>query len=239
MREYLNAQFMASLPEAFRKLQADFAALKAEHEALKEYVYAKKTKPAKPPAAPPEPQTVPPKPHLAASSFSSGFQIGRVMHFGKHEWYIIGIGDDRLTLLSKNVLYQKPFNNQRRDIMWVNCDLRLWLTKEFCRREFGSAEKKRLLQATCENADNREYGTPGGKETIDHVYLLSHDEAKRLLEHPFGKDILFSRTDWWLRSPGRSKENAMIVHDGSIFTAGRTVDTPHGVRPVITIDLLP
>ena len=216
-----DARFYETLPEQFRKLQADFAALKEEHEKLKQLVSAKMTE------------------QPAATVFSpkqSPSQIGKIVYFGNYEWFIIAQNQNKMTLLSKNVLYQKQYNLKRRDIMWVNCDLRLWLNTEFL-NQFSTSDRAVMLKTICDNKNNRHYGTKGGKETEDYVYLLSLEEAERLAGYPFGSDLLSARTEWWLRTPGKSCDCALLVmKDGYISNEGRAVDYGHGVRPVITIN---
>ena len=86
-----------------------------------------------------------------------------------------------------------------------------------------------------ENPNNPEYGTPGGNNTKDRVFLLSIDEADRFFKNNNDRAI---GSAWWLRSPGcPSYYAAYVSEDGSVQTFGNDPQFIYAVRPAIKIDL--
>ena len=91
------------------------------------------------------------------------------------------------------------------------------------------------LETNLENPNNPEYGTPGGNNTKDRVFLLSIDEADRFFKNNNDRAIGAS---WWLRSPGcPSYYAAYVSEDGSVQTFGNDPQFIYAVRPAIKIDL--
>lgn len=100
---------------------------------------------------------------------------------------------------------------------------------------FTSAEKNVIRQVTVVNEDNPYYGTEGGNDTKDKVYLLSIAEASNAsygfnstfdtdsktrvatnTAYVAGKSGMsdVGKADyWWLRSPGGSANNASNVNN--------------------------
>jgi len=103
------------------------------------------------------------------------------------------------------------------------------------------------------NADNPKYGTPGGNNTRDKVFLLSLDEIEQYMgdnSHVNIKnakravDLNGDSLHWWLRSPGLSDQFncgyiAAVDKDGGVRVSGGRVDSKYdvGVRPALWLDL--
>jgi len=60
--------------------------------------------------------------------------------------------------------------------IWSECSLRGWLNGEFY-SGFSAEEKSRILSTNVVNNVNPWYGTDGGQDTVDHVFLLSIEEV--------------------------------------------------------------
>ncbi|MDD6035308.1 MAG: DUF6273 domain-containing protein [Lachnospiraceae bacterium] len=52
-----------------------------------------------------------------------------------------------------------------------------WLNSDFYRTAFSEKERASIAETLVRNADNPEYGTEGGNDTRDKVFLLSIEEA--------------------------------------------------------------
>ncbi|MGN1267695.1 MAG: DUF6273 domain-containing protein, partial [Dorea sp.] len=157
-------------------------------------------------------------------------QINEVVSFGKYDWYVIDKSSYRCTLLCKESVCDMEYNNGSGDTTWEECTLRTWLNDSFY-DEFTDIEKAYIAKTTCKNNDNSEYGTDGGENTEDYIYLLSIEEAKKVDE-----SILKCSAGWWLRSPGcDQKHTAECYYDGSVGMSGRRVDGVSGVRPALKI----
>ena len=105
-----------------------------------------------------------------------------------------------------------------------------------------------------QNPDNPEYGTDGGNDTTDKVFLLSIDEATRYFASD--KARMAEATDyakeqgiyvsgkndnswWWLRSLGRNNSDAAYVDiGGSVRNYGSYAnDGESGVRPAMWVNI--
>ena len=135
-----------------------------------------------------------------AASDSTGFseaKVGDVISFGKYEqdnntangqemieWIVLDRKQDgSLLVISKYALYSGPYNTECIDVTWETCTLRKWLNSTFLNAAFTSDEKAMILKTTIKNNDNPTYGTDGGNDTKDQVFLLSIDEAERYFKN--------------------------------------------------------
>ncbi len=92
------------------------------------------------------------------------------------EWVVLDKKRDGLLVMSKYALDYLPYNTEWVDTTWAECTLREWLNKKFYNAAFNSVEKKMIRSAAVKNEDNPYYGTEGGKDTKDKVFLLSLSE---------------------------------------------------------------
>ena len=93
------------------------------------------------------------------------------------KWRVLSVdGNDALLLADQN-LDAKPYNEEDTDVTWATCTLRTWLNGTFLNTAFTSAEQTAIKNTTVVNEDNSYYGTEGGVNTTDKVYLLSIAEA--------------------------------------------------------------
>ena len=102
------------------------------------------------------------------------------------------------------------------------------------------------------NEDNSEYGTSGGNDTEDKVFLLSEKEAETLFsneEERIAKATEYAEKSgvygeekgawWWLRSPGEfSFTAAEVDYYGDVYTSGTDGEVNFsGVRPALHLNL--
>ena len=162
--------------------------------------------------------------------------------FAGYDWLVLEERDGKTLLLMKDVLEMRPYNaGQKAEATdWENCTLRAWLNSSFY-QGLPEADRARVIETTLSNGDNAEYSTAAGKNTKDHVFLLSlaeanlyfRDNAARVARQ--GNSVKF----WWLRSPGLDPIVAAVVtSDGSLGYAGSGVNyTSRGVRPAMWVTL--
>lgn len=129
------------------------------------------------------------------------------------EWYVLTQEDGKALLLSVHALDTRPFNDS--PATWDNSSLRTWLNDEFYQDAFTADEQKEIQLTHLHNGDELGYGTAAGRDTDDHVFLLSASEAEKYLSD---NETTTSPTQyalsqgaytndkgdcaWWLRSPG-------------------------------------
>lgn len=170
----------------------------------------------------------------------------------------------------------KPYNTSYVDVTWETCTLRSWLngygasanveetdysSDNFLDTAFTAEERAAIRQTTVVNEDNSHYGTEGGNDTTDRVYLLSIAEACNAsygfnstfdtnsktrvstnTAYTAGKSGMYSvgaADDWWLRSPGSYSYGASLVYYygyGSYYYT-RVYRDYVAVRPALHLNL--
>lgn len=158
--------------------------------------------------------------------------------FGNLEWLVVKKEGNRELLLTKESVGQKPYNDVFEDITWEQCTLRQWLNGEFYNETFSEEEKAMIEVTRVINEDNPEYGTQGGNDTDDKVFLLSHNEVWEY----FGADAEDAQEKramgewWWTRSVGYHNSRFIYVRpDGMSPDTGYDVHIYGAVRPAIWV----
>ena len=194
----------------------------------------------------------------------SEYKVGKTIEFGNYpqdkdgtekpiEWIVMKKEGNQVLLLSKYVLDAKPYNEEFEDVTWETSDIRQWLNNEFYTTAFNKTEKAKIQTSLIKNEDNSEYGTSGGNDTEDKVFLLSEKEAETLFsdeEERIAKATEYAEKSgvyvnkekaawWWLRSPGASSDSAAEVDDfGWVDGSGNGVYGNYdGVRPALHLNL--
>ena len=194
----------------------------------------------------------------------SEYKVGKTIEFGNYpqdkdgtekpiEWIVMKNEGNQILLLSKYVLDAKPYNKEWEDVTWETSDIRQWLNNEFYTTAFNKAEKAKIQTSLIKNEDNSEYGTNGGNDTEDKVFLLSEKEAETLFsnkEERIAKATEYAQKSgvyvneekaawWWLRSPGDDSDSAAVVPDSG--GVGRNGDDVYrddvGVRPALYLNV--
>ena len=177
-------------------------------------------------------------------------KIGSIISFGGYKWRILDTQGNTALIITENIIEQRIYYDAYKDITWAECALRKYLNGEFYDK-FSATDKSRIIPVINKNSDNQWYGTKGGEDTQDNIFLLSIEEAackyfgdsSSKLENPKGnRRYWFERKDennskriarleckdriwwWWLRSPGRVNVKAVYIHgDGNIGIQGNNV----------------
>ncbi|MCL2813618.1 MAG: protease inhibitor I42 family protein [Oscillospiraceae bacterium] len=169
---------------------------------------------------------------------------GDTIQFGGYDWRVLEVKDGKTLVITENVIEPNVYDLALTDdvITWETSFLRNCLNGIFLEK-FTAEEQERIAVTRVKNPDNPQYGTPGGADTDDKIFLLSLEEA----EEYFGGDderkakLGHGFSWWWLRSPGAISLCAACVDSGgSIYAKGRDVATMHpeflGVRPVLWLN---
>lgn len=182
----------------------------------------------------------------AKSDFLPMASVGDTVAFGNYEgnteWKVLAKENGKILLISKYALEMRPYNTEYTSVTWESCTLRTWLNGAFISATFSSDEQALILSTNIENSDNAEYGTNGGNNTTDKVFLLSIDEAKKYFTSDADRQATLTDGTsvwWWLRSSGNDSGNAASVSSvGSILVYGYGVNYETGaVRPALWIDV--
>ena len=182
-------------------------------------------------------------------------------HYFKYEpikWRVLHTDGNQALLLSDIALDDQKYHTVYESVTWETSTIRSWLNgygagsnqqsvdysqRSFLGAAFSASERAAIADSPLENADNINYGTEGGNNTTDKIFLLSesdvwntdtakahgfvkdretYDEARRCQSSAYAKAMgMWSNTStayagngwWWLRSPGRHEGYAMGVRD--------------------------
>ncbi|MDR2505592.1 MAG: DUF6273 domain-containing protein [Oscillospiraceae bacterium] len=176
------------------------------------------------------------------------YKVGSIISFGGYDWRVLDIQNNAALIITEDIIEHRAYHDTYQDITWADCSLRKYLNGEFYDR-FSEADKSRIIPTLNQNLDNQWYGTMGGADTQDNIFLLSLEEAvcryfgdsSSKLHNP-GKNQRYwferkdenngkrcaqfkKRTTWyWLRSPGRVSKKAVYIHgDGNIGIQGNNI----------------
>ena len=112
----------------------------------------------------------------------SDASVGDIVVFGDIRWYVIAKTDAGYTLLSEKPVIKQAFRKAGYgvfNVAWEESTVRAWLNEKFY-NTFTEEEKALIAKTHNVTPDSVEYGTDGGGDTDDHIYLLSVDEANAL-----------------------------------------------------------
>ena len=93
------------------------------------------------------------------------------------EWVVLDVRDGRALIISKYALMNYPYLDHSGTCTWETSSVRDWLNNDFYKEAFTEEERKVIGLTGLTNADNPKYGTDGGNNTTDYVFVLSADEA--------------------------------------------------------------
>jgi len=202
----------------------------------------------------------------SAAEYDQSLAPGDMITFGHYEqdndmnngaeaiqWRVLAREGDKALVITEHNLDTEPYNTSGTAVTWEGCYLRSWLNNDFLNAAFTQAQQDAILITTLKNEDNPVFGTDGGLDTSDKVFLLSIAEAENLFQSD--EDRVAKRTTyaewqcastndngagwWWLRSPGYYRNVAAYVYtDGSVGRDGWDVrNTLGAVRPALWLDL--
>ena len=178
------------------------------------------------------------------------YKIGSIISFGDYNWRVLDTQENAVLIITEEIIEQRPYHNAYQDITWADCSLRKYLNGEFYDK-FNAADQSRIIPMLNKNPDNQWFGTNGGADTQDSIFLLSLEEvackyfgdsSSKLYSPGKNQRYWFERKDennskrsarlqgkdwyswWWLRSPGRVSVKAVYIWgDGTIGVQGNNI----------------
>jgi hypothetical protein len=102
--------------------------------------------------------------------------VGDIIQFGAFDWRVLDIQDGKALIITDKIIENKPYNTEFEDVKWETSDLRSYLNGEFYER-FSESDRACIAQSQVINNDNPWYGTSGGSDTTDRIFLLSVEEV--------------------------------------------------------------
>ncbi|MBQ6603295.1 MAG: hypothetical protein IJH99_07850 [Eubacterium sp.] len=206
---------------------------------------------------PEEPQVLPQKGDIVV--FGSWEQNGEAADGPEQiRWIVLSAGGNELTLFSEYCLDTVPFNEEQTRVTWETCTLRSWLNNDFYRDAFSEEERQLILLSHQSFWNNDYYGTDGGNDTDDYVFLLGADAQETMYQADAGARFAVATrhayltgcetgqytgyATYWIAGAAANKEYALYVdamgtyYDGGTDAWGAEVSSRDiGVRPCIRI----
>lgn len=169
------------------------------------------------------------------------------------EWQVLAVENDKVLLISRYCLDGIPYNENAGSAVWSDSSVRKWLNESFYRESFSNEEQDKIVASMLENAKNIKYGTNGGEDTKDNVFLLSESEistyfttanagvttatkyAQKQGVTVYNVDGNKEICEWWGRTPGDVPGTAVYMQkSGALAIRGGRVQVSFiGVRPAI------
>ena len=106
--------------------------------------------------------------------------IGSIYPFGGYDWRVLEVQGSQSLLLSDKLLEKREYHKDLAAVTWERCTLRKYLNKDFYNK-LPAEDRSRIAQRTIPNNDNPWFGTKGGNNTSDKIFLLSIEEAVKHL----------------------------------------------------------
>lgn len=149
-------------------------------------------------------------------------------------WRVLCREEGRMLLLCERAVASLAYHRELEEVSWEKSDLRRWLNQVFLPLCFSPEERECILKTRVRTADNPNFGSLGGEEAEDRLFLLSIEEALALLPDDKARAI---GCWWWLRTPGFDNSfAATVTPDGGVVRIGSFVDAEDdAVRPAMWV----
>ncbi|MCL2399049.1 MAG: GNAT family N-acetyltransferase [Defluviitaleaceae bacterium] len=189
--------------------------------------------------------------------------VGSLIKFGRYDWRVLDIHDNTALIISDKVIELRKYHDRCESVTWSNCTIRQYLNEDFY-DTFDNAEKSRIVETRIYNYNNPWFGTSGGDDTIDKIFLLCVDEVTKyfgdsrqlrggnpntnyFIDDNFNNtrkalDTVASPSRWWLRTPGNLPHFvASVTTDGRVAVSGDFVNRSDafsvGIRPALWLKI--
>ena len=172
--------------------------------------------------------------------------INDLIRFGDYEWRVLEVQAGKALIITEHVIFNKPFHNINAGVTWEQSDIRRYLNNDFL-YTFEEQDLARIAVTYVVNADNQLFGTTGGSNTTDRIFLLSLEEMARYFDDSGARtatNVEGIPYWYWLRSPGFTNHAAgAVAYCGYLISSGLNVGwrwhTGGGVRPVLWLYIQP
>lgn len=178
----------------------------------------------------------------------------RYFKWERIKWRVLQNDGNTLFVVADKAIEGKGHKDEDASVTWETSYIRDWLNGSFYNTAFSSSEQGAIVTQNVENEDNP-YGTEGGNNTNDNIYLLSisevtnetygfySDMSRRMKASDYANKWSDASSGygydwWWLRSPGYFSNSAAYVRaSGYVDCDGEDVFYGGGVCPALHINL--
>jgi hypothetical protein len=127
--------------------------------------------------------------------------VGDIVQFGCYEqdrdestkdepiyWDVLDKKDDSILVISHFLLDRQQFSDDKKNVVWEDSQIRVWLNETFYNEAFSESEKNMIIESVISNPGSKPYLEAVGKgnrcgilddmpDTTDRIFLLSWEEA--------------------------------------------------------------
>ncbi len=170
-------------------------------------------------------------------------------HYFRYEpikWRVLSTAGNQAFLFADLALDDQIYNNNDANVTWETSGMRSWLngygpeinepkedyrSDSFLQDAFSSAQQQAIRTTEVENADNLQYGTEGGNNTKDKIFLLSEQEVYGTKAGAYGFAEAYDTDDearrrkssTYAKAKGvRSRYSPGVEYDGNCWWLLRT-----------------
>ena len=143
-------------------------------------------------------------------------------------WTVLDIQDGKKLLISKSGIVGYTYGDfySSAPVTWENSNLRKCLNSYFYDEAFSEEDKNKIIETTITNPDNDVYGTDGGNDTTDKVFVLSVPEVEKYFggsrdeDNPLracyspnelGTNGAGNLCSWFTRTPGKDQQTVAFI----------------------------
>jgi len=138
-------------------------------------------------------------------------KIGSLIQFGEYNWRVLDVQGDKALIITEDVVEERKYHEKYVDITWEMCDLRKYLNSEF----LDKFDKDKIILTDNKNPDNLWYGTKGGNDTQDKIFLLSLEEV----------DYYFGNSGDYTSMKRKKYDNGKFLPDNNGYCFSNTHDS--------------
>ncbi len=122
------------------------------------------------------------------------------------EWIVLDRQGDQVLLTKRAAINDVPYNDSSQEVTWEKCTLRKYLNSTFIDQTFTQEEQGiiGITQVQCQ--DNETYGTEGGSNTADKVFIMNEQEVRQ-----YRKKLGIKLKTMRLRTPGKDQTTTTYV----------------------------
>ncbi|MDR0249638.1 MAG: DUF6273 domain-containing protein [Oscillospiraceae bacterium] len=174
---------------------------------------------------------------------------------------MLAVEGGKALVITDKIIDFRSYHNTT-SITWADCTIRAYLNGEFY-NGFSATDRTKIADTHNVNKDNQWYGTSGGADTTDKIFLLSLEEVVKyfgdsgqlangnpddnsyyMIDDQYNNARIADNSGysaawyWWLRSPGDGSDDAAFVdYDGYVNVNGGIVDySDNGLRPALWLN---
>ena len=170
-------------------------------------------------------------------------------------WQVLRIENETATLIAKSVLAADHYLNDYakfNTVTWAESSVRAWLRDTFYESAFTAREKADILLSSVSTADSITYGTAGGEDTKDYVYIpagedladvsLQIDLAAGCTPYAVSQGLGYTgagQSNWMTRTPSYEQNGIEYVNtNGELENKeAHNVTKVLGIRPMVRLSL--